>query len=573
MATIVFIGNCQLEGVSGVYRKFVASRTGETVHYVPSYAQLTGEAHDRLTTADVVVIQLQDLQPTAELPALRLPGRQVLIPTVTAHFLWPYNKMETHPQAIENSHFARDLSDHYLNQAILRGEDPELTVQRYLDLDIAKRINLQRLFELIIDRQLSRDRQSGFDMADYIAGRFRDESLFMTPYHMDMPVFQRLMTQLLQKLDIDKTIIRRLNTQVKTPPFVPDYLPIHPSVCRHFGLRFISADHRYKFCENRVSTRTFYLRYMKNDCQLDFIHGIKLLGAGQEENALLRLQAAVRHAPDCAYAYNLIAVIHRRRGNLAEAQEAIEIAARLDPDDPRCRDTYARILEAKGDLAGAQKMLEIAVHLASNDLHYRLLLVGVLRRQGKLQDAISATEAAIRLDPYSMLAHCTMIMLTKEAGSLAQADALLTDALALDPEDGPLHCALAELRHAQGDGRAAIDAVRTALHLAPNDRLIEHRCAALLAQSDLVAEATQELRAMIRRNGSNAGHHDCLAHALERHGMFQEAIAAQHRAIELAPDNASYARYLDHLLRRVDRMREVNAQAAEPARSNLPASA
>jgi tetratricopeptide (TPR) repeat protein len=563
MASIVFIGNCQLEGMSNVYREFVAGRTGEKVHHVPSHVHLTAAARDMLLTADIVVSQVQDLQPVAGLDALHIPGHTVLIPTVTAHFLWPYNKMERHPRAVDDSYFAPDLGDSYLNQAIHRGDDPELTVQQYLELDIAKSVNLDRMFELIIDRQQSRDQRSGFDMADYIVSRFRDDYLFMTPYHMCNPTFLRLMTQLLQKLDIHQNIIRRLNKQLKTAPFVPDYLPIHPSVRRHFGLTFIGDDHAYKCSQVKVSARTFYLRYMQHDWNPDFVYGRRLALAGRNEEALIRLQAAVQHAPDCAYGFNLIAIIHRQHGDMVQARQAIDIAIELVPNDARSRDTYANILAAEGDLAGAEKMLEIAVRLARDETHCRMLLAGMLWRQGKLQEAILVTEAAIRLDPYAMPAHWTMIMLTKQTGNLDLAEALLMDALALDPDDGPLHYALAELRHAQGDGSAALDAIRTALALAPGDKHVEDHCAVLLAKSVCLAEAVQEISGMIRRNGSNASHHDCLAHLLERQGKFDAARAAQHRAVELAPQNQAYAQYEEHLLRCI--ARTAGARTEQPA--------
>jgi tetratricopeptide (TPR) repeat protein len=192
-----------------------------------------------------------------------------------------------------------------------------------------------------------------------------------------------------------------------------------------------------------------------------------------------------------------------------------------------------------------------------------MLLAGMLWRQGKLQEAILVTEAAIRLDPYAMPAHWTMIMLTKQTGNLDLAEALLMDALALDPDDGPLHYALAELRHAQGDGSAALDAIRTALALAPGDKHVEDHCAVLLAKSACLAEAVQEISGMIRRNDSNASHHDCLAHLLERQGKFDAALAAQHRAVELAPQNQAYAQYEEHLSQYV--ARAAGARTEQPA--------
>jgi Flp pilus assembly protein TadD len=101
---------------------------------------------------------------------------------------------------------------------------------------------------------------------------------------------------------------------------------------------------------------------MQHDWNPDFVYGRRLALAGRNEEALIRLQAAVQHAPDCAYGFNLIAIIHRQHGDMVQARQAIDIAIELVPNDARSRDTYANILAAEGDLAGAEKMLEIGWH-------------------------------------------------------------------------------------------------------------------------------------------------------------------------------------------------------------------
>jgi hypothetical protein len=79
------------------------------------------------------------------------------------------------------------------------GVPPDEAVQR--DLDIDAMVDLDRLLEEVnLDQQRARDALTEYRFAELMADRFRDEHLFLTPYHPNhalarlwaMEVFQRI---------------------------------------------------------------------------------------------------------------------------------------------------------------------------------------------------------------------------------------------------------------------------------------------------------------------------------------------------------------------------------------------
>ena len=52
---------------------------------------------------------------------------------------------------------------------IKRGAGPDEAVERYLALDINATVNLDRLYEISVEKQRQRDEVSGFRIADLIA--------------------------------------------------------------------------------------------------------------------------------------------------------------------------------------------------------------------------------------------------------------------------------------------------------------------------------------------------------------------------------------------------------------------
>ena len=120
------------------------------------------------------------------------------------------------------------------------------------------------MYELIMDRQRSRDEASGFNIAGVIEDHFRTEQVFLSPYHPNLRVAMALATQLFEQLGAERQDIDRLLCRTRVTPFPKGELPIHPASPSIFGLDFIAPDRRYRFMNEGLFTfREYALRYMR----------------------------------------------------------------------------------------------------------------------------------------------------------------------------------------------------------------------------------------------------------------------------------------------------------------------
>ena len=267
MQRVIMIGNCQIQSLYGLYLRFAETSAGQNITYIRSYEDISADARLAIQQADIVIEQVQDFKPTADIAGISTNAKRIPVPLVNAGFLWPFAG-QPHPNNptrsfCEGGPYGAESSDSYLNRMIKKGVEPEPAVEQYAELDINAMMNLDRLYEMVIDKQRQRDEATGFKIADVIAAHFRDEAVFRTPYHPNLRVAMSLATQLFERMDVHKADIDRMRRSIRMTPFPKEELPFHPSVCRHFGLRFVSDDHRYRFMnEGYFTFKEFALRYM-----------------------------------------------------------------------------------------------------------------------------------------------------------------------------------------------------------------------------------------------------------------------------------------------------------------------
>ena len=219
--------------------------------HVPSYQDLSDEHRTAIQQADVVVEQLFDQKQQADTEALSTTTPRIFIPMVTAAFLWPFagspHPKNTDYPFLTGGPYGGEASDSYLNRLILAGTEPEEAVETYANLDVNSRVKLDRLFEIVMDRQRSRDETAGYQIADIMEQHFRTEQIFLSPYHPNVRIATALASQFFEQLGAERDEIDRMRDCTRITPFPKSELPFHPSVCRHFGLDFVTPDRRYRF--------------------------------------------------------------------------------------------------------------------------------------------------------------------------------------------------------------------------------------------------------------------------------------------------------------------------------------
>jgi polysaccharide biosynthesis acetyltransferase WcbI-like protein len=222
MHSIVLIGNCQIRALYNLYNRFVAGAARQRVNFIASYEDITESDRAAIESADVVVEQVLDFKPKADIAGMATSAERVLVPLVNSGFLWPFAG-QPHPSNpsrpyLETGPYGAEMSDAWLNRMIKTGVDPETAVERYMQLDINATVNLDRLYEIGLDKQRRRDELTGFKIADIVAEHFRDEAVFRTPYHPNARIAVVLASQFFERLSVSSSDIETMRRAIRITP-------------------------------------------------------------------------------------------------------------------------------------------------------------------------------------------------------------------------------------------------------------------------------------------------------------------------------------------------------------------
>jgi tetratricopeptide (TPR) repeat protein len=565
---IVLIGNCQMQAMMGLYRRFVAGRTGDVLQHVPSYQDLSDEGRDLIQQADVVVEQLFDIKPQVDTDALSTTTPRIFIPMVTGAFLWPFAG-SPHPKNtgfpfLIGGPYGGEASDSYLNRLILSGTDPEEAVETYVNLDVNSRVNLDRLFEIVMDRQRSRDAAADYNIADVMQQHFRTEQIFLSPYHPNVRIATTLASQFFKQLGAVPDEIDRMIDFTRITPFPKSELPFHPHVCRHFGLEFVSPDRRYRYLNEGLFTfREYALRYMRYEWNSVLEEGMHFTHIGKMEEARDRLLEAVEYSPLSAAAYSTLGYVHGRLGALDDALEASRRAVELEPDAAAYRASRGNFLRENGQLDEAVAAVRSAVDLDPVEPHYRVLLAHMLRQAGDIDEACASVRVAIHLDPYSAKLQGDLAAFLEAKGELEEAVAVLRVGVKMDPEDENMRSRLAQMLARLNRFDEAIEVAREAVAYAPDSLQARTTLSDLLLRGGDPADALNEAYTAAVVEPENAHAYWNLGNVLRQTGDFSAAEAAFRRAAKIDPRNAHFQHELSVVLLHQERIGEAIRAATE----------
>lgn len=566
---IVLIGNCQVQAMMGMYKRFVAGRTGDILHYVPSYEDLTDEHRTAVRQADMIVEQLFDQKQQADTDILSsTTAPRIFIPMVTAAFLWPFAG-SPHPKNagcpfLAGGPYGGEAADSYLNRLILAGVEPEEAVETYANLDINSRVKLDRLFEIVMDRQRTRDETAGYRIADLMEQHFRTEQIFLSPYHPNVRIATALASQFFAQMGAEDDEIERMRDCTRTTPFPKGELPFHPSVCRHFGLDFVTPDRRYRFMNEGLFTfREYALRYMRYEWNDALEEGMHLSHIGKLDEARERLTAGIARSPLSAAGYSALGHALDRQGASEEALTALRRAVEIEPEAASYHATLGNLLRQARRFDEALAELRAAVAADPVEPHYHLLLAHLLRQRGDTGEACDLVREAIRLDPYAVNLRMELASFLESKGDVAGALVALQEFVALAPTDEGTQIRIAYLLGRLNRIDAAIEAARAAVALAPDSTRARVALSDLLLRKGDPADALNEAYAAAVAEPDSAHAYGHLGHVLYLTGDLPAAEAAFRRAAKLDPRNAHIRHEISIVLNRQRRVPEAIAAARD----------
>jgi tetratricopeptide (TPR) repeat protein len=271
--------------------------------------------------------------------------------------MWPYTgkahpKNGSFPYFDPGGPYPTELGDSFLNRMILDNVDPDEAVARYMDTDVATVKRLDRLQELLLDKQRARDRVCGYEFADWIVSRYQTEPLFRSPSHLETPLTLHLAAQLFERLDMDPAVVEAAAANPPTGLFPISATPIHPSVVEKFGLKFIGKDHRYRyFDEGSFTFEEFAGRYMRFAWNPKLAEGMHWFREGQHDKALEALEQAVVTSPRSAIGRFVLSDLLARQHRLAEAIQRAREAVKLEPENRHYNDRLQHYLNRRAQLS------------------------------------------------------------------------------------------------------------------------------------------------------------------------------------------------------------------------------
>lgn len=510
MTRYAFIGNCQIQSIFNLYRKYAEPQLGDVFRYIRSYKDI-GEA-DRafIAQAEIIVEQVQDFRPKGDIAGIEASGRRIFVPVVNAGFLWPYAG-QPHPLNkgawfIEVGPYGSEASDAFLNRMINRKVPPDEAVARYRDTDVNRTMNLDRLLELSLDKQRARDEVTGFAISDVISAHFRDEAIFRTPYHPNVRVTKALATQFFERMGVSAADTARMQEAMIITPFPKEELPLHPSVIQHFGLRYADDKTTYRFLlEGSYTFEEYARRYMRYEWNAALHEGIALSRTNDTESALKLLREGLETSPHAAQGHATVGNLLHRRGEHEGAIAALQQSLTIDP----------------------------------TNAHVQSSLAGVFNHLHKRDEAEAAMRAAMLLDPYEAHFPTLLAHWLRAWGRPGEAGILAEQALTIAPYAPAGHVERGHAYDLAGDTRSAESCFRRAVELAPQNIGPLSALAALLSRLEQWQEASQLWQQVVELQPDHAHWQGHLVHALRKAGDLSGAIAKIEAGLVKAPRDVS----------------------------------
>jgi tetratricopeptide (TPR) repeat protein len=268
--------------------------------------------------------------------------------------------------------------------------------------------------------------------------------------------------------------------------------------------------------------------------------GLLLATQGELDRALADFDHAVRLEPNNPRFLNHRGHVRAERGEHDRAVADFSEAIRLDPG-------FAAAWYNRGTAHGERGRHEQAAADFTEALRLQPAHAGALtnrgiarRRLGDQEGALADFNAAIAADASLLLPVYNRASLLAERGELDAALADLDEVVRREPDDVGAYITRGRLHSLRGEPDRAIADNLQALQRAPNDPRIANNLAwlyATCARAELRDSARAlELAQMACAAGEDCTRLDTLAAAQAACGQFEQAVASQQRALELAPE-------------------------------------
>ncbi len=221
-----------------------------------------------------------------------------------------------------------------------------------------------------------------------------------------------------------------------------------------------------------------------------------------------------------------------------------ERAERTDPPSSRYWTWTARNHLLRGQVPEAQRALDRALALDPNDARAYALRAAVALVQNRKAEARTDAERAVAADPAAPEAHLALSWVQQAEFDLDGALASARKAAQLDPDDPQALIQESRLLFGMGRTKEATKVAEKARQRAPNDALVNSTWGFLQLARGRVKEANQAFQEAIAQDSTLGEPHLGLGLALFRRNKTEAAVEEMRKATLLEPKVSLYNSYL-----------------------------
>jgi tetratricopeptide (TPR) repeat protein len=276
----------------------------------------------------------------------------------------------------------------------------------------------------MMDRQHARERATEYQIAPIIEQHFRDEQLFLTPFHPTLRISRYIALTFLATIGAPSGAIERV-TRLMTDSFYFKFaLPVHPSVAVHFGLKWADERTLYRLHEDGyVTFSEFVDRYLLCKANSPLHEAMHALERG-EPDAAERIEKALPATPSSPWGLNALAKARLLQGRHEEALSLLRLALEIDPELEWGHFHLAKALDELGDPDGAEAAFRAEIRLRPFRHGVYNAVAHFLFSRGDLVGAADMMRRALELEPRSaaydqLLARLNVPVLTEGENSQA----------------------------------------------------------------------------------------------------------------------------------------------------------
>ncbi len=189
---------------------------------------------------------------------------QITIPYPVFTPLWPFhchdprNKSEGERIVPTGKPVRYSYGDSYVLSRVRKGDPKPAIMDDYLAADVGEMIDLESMFKTTFAIQMRKEADTSVKVLQFVIDSFQSVCAFNTMNHVSNATLLHMSNQVLADLDLPPLPLSILE---RTSLLIRPEIPIHPSLIRYFGLRYVDEDSRYQVDKVR---RLTYREYLSN---------------------------------------------------------------------------------------------------------------------------------------------------------------------------------------------------------------------------------------------------------------------------------------------------------------------